>query len=342
MAKPIKPHKSAEIASPKRRTFLGAAGASMAALACPELLLPRPSFAQDGRKVLPVGSLLFSAAHDAAMETARAKGIVEQQGLQISPQKYAAGANLMTAMAAGDIVAGVCGCNPALLSKAQGLDLKILANANLEGSALIVGPDIKGPKDLDGKKVGTPGIAAIQDTLMRIYEQQHGIKTQHEFIKVTDMPIMLHNGEIAGYIVWEVTATAGLPVSGGRILATSHDIRADHECCALIASGKFLRDDPDSALRLVRSFAMGLKYAVQNPQELNQIVSERDQVTPDQARSALAHVKYKYPPINDPAELVFVVKALMQAGKIEANQVPDMDRFIADSLDSRMIRSVAT
>ena len=325
---------------PKRRKFLGGAAASLAALACPDLLLPRPTFAQDGRKALPVGGLLLAASHDAALETARAKGFFAQQGLRIDQQQYTAGANLLQALATGDIVAGVCGCNPALLSKAQGVDLKILANSNREGSALIVGPDIKTPKDLNGRKIGTPGIAAIQDTLMRIYEEQHDIRTQHEFIKVTDMPTLLRNGEIAGYIVWEVSATAGLANSGGRIFATSHEIRADHECCALIASGKFLKDEPDAALRLVRSFAMGLKHAVDHPDDLVEIVSQRDHIAQDAARQALTRVKYKYPPMNDAAELGSIVKALIQAKKIESSQVPDMDRFLADTIDNRMIRSV--
>lgn len=327
-------------ATTPRRGFLGALGLGLATAAMPEILIPRRAFAQGTLKTLPVAGLVGAAAHNVGLEVARAKGFVESHGLRIDPKEYAAGALLIQAIAAGDCVAGVCGTNPTLLGKVQGVDVKILANSNLEGSVLIVGPDVKSPKDLSGRKVGTPGIAAIQDTLMLQYEQKHGIKTEHVFVKVTDMPTLLRNKEIAGYLVWEVTGSAGLAMGGGRIFATSKDIRADHECCALVASGKFLRNDPDAALRLVRAFAQGLKYAISNRDEMVQIVARRDGLDPELARRALANVRYKYPPVNDPQDLAFVVQALMNADKIERGQVPDIDRFVADVLDNRMIRSV--
>lgn len=323
-----------------RRRFLGALGAGFAATAFPEIIVPRRAYAQAGLKTLPVAGLVGAAAHNAGLEVARAKGFVERHGLRIEPKEYAAGAFLIQAIAAGDVVAGVCGNNPTLLGKAQGVDLKILASSNVEGSVLVAGPDIKSPKDLNGRKVGTPGIAAIQDTLMLMYEQKHGIKTEHVFVKVTDMPTLLRNKEIAGYIVWEVTGSAGLAMGGGRVLATSKDIRSGHECCCLVASGKFLRDDPDAALRLVRAFAQGLKHAVSNREDLVQVVARRDGLEVDLARRALANVQYKYPPFNDPADVAFVVRELIKADKIERGKVPDVDRFVADVLDNRMIRSV--
>jgi NitT/TauT family transport system substrate-binding protein len=325
-----------------RREFLSTLGAGIATTTLPEIVFPQRAVAQSPLKTLPFAGLIGAAAHNAAMEMAREKGLVEANGLRLDPKEYAAGAFLIQAIAAGDIVAGVCGTNPTLLGKAQGVDLKILANSNLEGSVLIVGPDVKSPKDLDGRKVGTPGIAAIQDTLMLLFEQKHGIKTEHVFVKVTDMPTMLRNKELAGYIVWEVTGHQGLGMGGGRVLATSKDIRPGHECCALVASGKFLHDDPDTALRLVRTFAQGLKHVVANPEDLVQVVAKRDGVEPDLGRVALQNVRYKYPPFNDTTDVAFVVRALMDADKIDHSQVPDVDRFVSDVVDNRMIRSVAS
>ncbi|MBI2529232.1 MAG: ABC transporter substrate-binding protein [Candidatus Rokubacteria bacterium] len=324
-----------------RREFLRTSTLALAAGAgAPIILTPRKGLAQGGLKTIPVAGLIGAAAHNAALETARAKGFLEANGLKMEPKEYAAGAFLIQALAAGDIVAGVAGDNPSLLGRASGVDLKILANSNLEGSVLVVGPRVKGPKDLHGKKVGTPGIAAIQDTLMVLYEEKHGIKTDHVFVKVTDMPTLLSKGEIAGYMVWEVTGSAGLAMGGGRVLATSKDIRGNHECCVLVASGKFLRGDPDAALRLVRAFDVGLKHAMGNREELVQIVARRDGLEPDLARRALTNVRYKYPPFNDPGELSFIVEALMKAGKIEKGQVPDVRKFVAETMDNRMIRSL--
>jgi len=311
------------------------------ATAAPGLLAPSRVMAQTGLKSIPVAGLVGAAAHNAALEVAGAKGFIAANGLDIARKEYAAGAFLVQALASGDIVAGVCGTNPALLGKAQGVDLKILANSNMEGSVLVVAPDVKSPKDLDGRKIGTPGIAAIQDTLLSLYEQKNGIKVQHVPVKVTDMPTLLRNKEIAGYIVWEVTGQAGLALGGGRVIATSSDIRPGHECCALVASGKFLRDDPDAALRLVKAFAQGLKHAVANHDDVVEVVAKRDGLEPALAREALKNVRFKYPPFNDTADIAFVVQALMNADKIDKSQVRDVGAFVADAVDNRMIKSIA-
>lgn len=326
-------------ASSSRRAFLGALGAGATAAAMPGALIGQ-AHAQ-GMKSLAVGGLVGAAAHNAGLEMAQAKDFPKANGLALNRKEYNAGAFLLQAIAAGEVVAGTCGTNPTVLAKAQGLDVKIVGRSNMEGSVLIVGPDVKSPKDLNGRKVGTPGVAAIQDTLMLLYEKKHGIKTEHVFMKVTDMPTMLRNKEIAGYLVWEVTGHAGLKMGGGKVMATSSDIRPGHECCALVASGKFLREDPDGARRLVKTFAQGLKYAVEHPNEFLPVVARRDGLDVDTARRALANVKYAYPPLNDPADLAYVVDSLMAGGKLDRKQVPDTKRFVADLLDNSIVKSVA-
>lgn len=327
-------------ASISRRAFLGTMGAGAAAVVVSGAM-SGVARAQGSMKTLPLGGLVGAAAHNAGMEMAQAKGFDKANGLVIDRKEYNAGAFLLQAIAAGEVIAGTCGNNPTILAKAQGLDVKIVGRSNMEGSVLVVGPDIKSPSDLNGRKVGTPGVAAIQDTLMLRYEQKHGVKTEHVFMKVTDMPTMLRNKEIAGYIVWEVTGHAGLKMGGGRVLATSRDISPGHECCALVASGKFLRDDPDGAQRLVKTFAQGLKYVVEHPAELVPVVAKRDGLDEDTARLALANVKYAYPPINDPADVAAVVDSLLASGKLERRQVPDPRKFVEDLLDNRLVKSLA-
>lgn len=327
------------VTSPKRRALLGAIGAAAAGVALSEGFIGA-AHAQ-GLKTLPVGGLVGAAAHNAALEMARAKDYPAANGLKLDPKEYNSGAFLLQAIASGEVVAGVCGSNPTVLAKAQGLDVKMVANSNMEGSILIVGPDIKSAKDLNGRKVGSPGVAAIQDTLLGLYEQKNGIKTEHVYMKVTDMPTMLRNKEIAAYIVWEVTGHAGLKMSGGRAFATSRDILPHHECCSLVASGKFLRDDPDAAQRLIRTFAQGLKYATANRGELVEIIARRDGTDVETAKLALENVQYKYPPFNDPKDVTFIVESLLKAERLEKKQVPDTAKFVADLVDNRMIRAMA-
>lgn len=325
--------------SQKRRALLSAIGAATAGVMLSSAGV-RSAHAQS-LKTLPVGGLVGAASHNVGIETARAKDFASANGLRLDPKEYNAGAFLLQAIASGEVVAGVCGSNPTVLARAQGLDVKMIAASNLEGTVLVVGPDIKSPKDLNGKKIGSPGVAAIQDTLLLLYEQKNGIKTDHVYMKVTDMPTMLRNKEIAGYIVWEITGQAGLKVGGGRVMASSHDILPGHECCSLVASGKFLRDDPDGAQRLVRTFAQGLKHAIANRNELVELIARRDGTDVETAKVALGNVQFKYPPFNDPKDVTFVVESLLKSERLDRKQVPDTAKFVADLVDNRLIRSVA-
>ncbi len=260
--------------SQSRRHFLGLLGGA-AALSVSGISQwsALPAQAADAVKIT-VGDLLQAGSHSAGMKAAQRPDISSKYGIAIEARQYNAGANLVQALASGDIVAGVCGCAPAIMARSQGIKLKIIANSNREGSSIIARQEIKSPADLDGKTVATPNIAAVQEAIMRQYEQKLGIKTKRAYVKATDMPIMLRNKEIDAYIVWESTATAGLAVSTGKILATSKDIAPNHECCSLLASEDFLFKKPEQAKQLVRAFAEGRKLISTDAEALTKIVSE--------------------------------------------------------------------
>lgn len=309
---------------------LGAAGASIAAAG----MVPGFASAQNLTS-LPVGNLVQAASHAASWEAAISTGITESNGLKIQPMQYQAGANLLQALASGDIVAGVCGVAPTLLMRTRGVKVKILANSNREGSVLIVGQDINSPEDLNGKIVATPNIATPQEWLMRHFEEQNGIKTERAFVKITDMPVMLRNGEIAGYLVWEVAATVGLEVSGGKKFASSHDIIPNHECCSLIASESFLSERPEEAEKLVKSFVEGRKLITADNASLVDIVSKQDHVAPDLVKKSLENVKYS-DILTDVPGLVKYVSDQLKYGVIEENRVDDVEAFVSESVDNTL------
>jgi NitT/TauT family transport system substrate-binding protein len=90
---------------------------------------------------------------------------------------YSGGQAVMTAFAASDvnIQFGYLGSPPAILNKAnQNVDIKIIAMANTEGSALVVKNSIDSTSDLGGLKIGIPNISSIQYLLLLAIAEKYG------------------------------------------------------------------------------------------------------------------------------------------------------------------------
>jgi NitT/TauT family transport system substrate-binding protein len=55
-------------------------------------------------------------------------------------------------------------------------DIRIVAQANVEGSAIVVNKDILTIEDLGGKTLGTPGPASIQHLMLLAFAEENGLK----------------------------------------------------------------------------------------------------------------------------------------------------------------------
>src|SRR3990170_5248541 len=122
---------------------------------------------------------LFADIHQIAFYVAYYEGYYAEEGIRPVRMEYVNGPTEMLAFAAGDLDAGYVGVVPALASKSKGTDFVIVASANLEGSAIVAKSSISKVEGLDGKKVGTPGIGTIQDSLLFMVEEQLSITTVH-------------------------------------------------------------------------------------------------------------------------------------------------------------------
>jgi len=109
--------------------------------------------------------------HQIAFYVAYYQGYYIDEGIRPAPMEYVNGPTEMLAFASGDLGAGYVGVVPPLISKSKGTDF-VIGSANLGGSAIVAKPSIENPKDLNGKKVGTPGIGTIQDSLLFMFEVQ--------------------------------------------------------------------------------------------------------------------------------------------------------------------------
>ncbi|MHC1679855.1 MAG: ABC transporter substrate-binding protein [Methanomassiliicoccales archaeon] len=109
------------------------------------------------------------------------KNLFTQYGVEItSPSPYANGPAVMLAFDTDVIDMGYLGSPPAIVKhlnvNTAGSDIRIVAQANVEGSAIVVNEDILTIEDLGGKTLGTPGPASIQHLMLLAFAEQNGFK----------------------------------------------------------------------------------------------------------------------------------------------------------------------
>jgi NitT/TauT family transport system substrate-binding protein len=110
------------------------------------------------------------------------KSIFEDYGLNVEDAigaPFANGGAVMTAFAGGYVDIGYLGSPPAILNHLNAeIDTTILAQANIEGSGIVVktGSGIDDLNGLVGKIVATPGESSIQFLLLKIVLQREGLE----------------------------------------------------------------------------------------------------------------------------------------------------------------------
>jgi len=88
---------------------------------------------------------------------------------------YANGGAVMNAFAAGYVDVGYLGSPPAILNHLNGeVDITVIAQVNMVGSAIFVGEGITTLDDFNGKVIATPGVSSIQHLMFLDYFTSNG------------------------------------------------------------------------------------------------------------------------------------------------------------------------
>lgn len=113
-------------------------------------------------------------------EVGGGQSLFEKYGITVVDAEgapYQNGGAEMDHFAAGDVDIGYLGGAPAVLKHLNaGVNTKILAQVNNEGSAIIVANNIDSLDDLKGKKFGIPGFPTVQYFLLRMIAEEEGVK----------------------------------------------------------------------------------------------------------------------------------------------------------------------
>jgi NitT/TauT family transport system substrate-binding protein len=226
------------------------------------------------------------STHQMAEIIAMEKGWWQQDlaplGVQnVSDKLFPTGAPEMQAMLAGDIDVAYVGAAPVLSAVSTGLDAKIIAGVNTQGSDLVVrnNLDYKGPQSLKGLTVATFQAGTIQDTVLRNWLTQNNITPDKDVIikgmNGGDAVTALAAGKVDAIFLPTPSPSTVVNQGSGKIVAHSGEMYPNHTCCVLVVSGKLIREHPEIVRQIIKTNDKAVLYNQQNPEEAAQIYATK-------------------------------------------------------------------
>ena len=234
------------------------------------------------------GELRFGyqpSTHQIAYMTADAKGwwLEDLESYGVTSTKdflFPTGSPEMKAMLAGEIDVAYVGATPPLSAIDQGLDAKIVAGAQVQGSDLVLATALpyESPQDLMGLKIATFPPGTLQDTVLRKWLMDNDIDPKEDLTILgmggADAKTALASGNVDAVFLPHPSPTIIESEGTGRVIVQSGEMWEDHACCVVLVTDALIRDHPELVEQIVRTHIRATEYNIEHPEEAAQIFAD--------------------------------------------------------------------
>ena len=199
---------------------------------------------------------------------------------KIEEIQFPTGVPEMQAMVAGQLDVAYVGTAPPISAIAAGLPAKIVAAVNINGSDLVLRPDLayNGPASLAGLSIGTFQPGSIQDTVMKSWLMNNGVDVDSVDIKGMDPgPAMsaLFAGELDGVFLPH-PAPSIIELKGmGKHAVASGEMWPNHACSSLVATDRLIKEQPELVEQIIKTHIKATDYINAHPEEAAQIYAKK-------------------------------------------------------------------
>jgi NitT/TauT family transport system substrate-binding protein len=175
-------------------------------------------------------------------------------------------------MQEGDLDAIYVCTSPLIAPVSRGLDAKIVAGVNDNGSNLVLRPGLnyQGPMSLAGRSIATFPPGTAQDVMLKKWLNESGMNMSDVRIIPMgpgDAIASISNGSVDGAFLPQ-PAPAIIEMQGtGRSVMASGDIWPKHACCAVAVTGELIRGHPEVVDQLIRTHINATNYINAHPEE---------------------------------------------------------------------------
>lgn len=271
----------------------------------------------------------------AAVWVAEVLGYYDKEGIKIDRRTYPNGPAALLDFPSGNIDAVMAGLAPIMQFASGGGQFVMVASLTKGNAAFVGKKQFKSYKDLDGKKVGTPGLGTIHDAVLFYVEKSQGIKFQRVPGKITDIAVMLDRGEVDAFIGWEPASAAAIAKAKDAHYVAQLPPITNAESLQLIFQPKIAKENPDLIVRFLQATLRGMDYIRKNSKDnVAEIVAKKmnDPAAKPVNRMALDSVMITDPRLDMPSTRL-ILKTISEQGKIKPELVADVDAWIGKYLD---------
>jgi NitT/TauT family transport system substrate-binding protein len=209
----------------------------------------------------------------------------------------------------------------------QGLDVRFLGGVHT--GCLRVQTGVNSPihkiQDLKGKRIGVPGMGTPPFVFANRVLGTHGVDPstdiQWKVFPAGELGLALTKGEVDAVADAEPIGT--LLVADGRARNVEGMDEATDEpyakeyCCEIIANGKWIDANPDTAARATRAILRGAIWVQQNPKAAAQMAVDKKYLASTVELNTVAISRLKYiPSVSIAQETLFTAAKEMRAAKM--------------------------
>ena len=158
---------------------------------------------------------------------------------------------------------------------------------------VVAGKDIKGPEDLEGKKLGV-WLGTTSEYFAGVYLDRNGIaQSDVEFVNVkpAEMVIALAQGDLSAFFVWQPHGWRSKEVSGDDVNILENGEKYIASYMVTSARKEMFDEDPDAVTALLACTIQGGEYASGNIDEAAQIVGKEYKLPPEIAKRMIEAAK---------------------------------------------------
>ncbi len=194
--------------------------------------------------------------------------------------EFPSGPPEMQAMLAGELDIAYVGTAPPITAIGQGLEAKIVAAVQKNGSNLVIRPDVDytGPQSLRGLKIATFPPSSIQDTVLKKWLKDNGVEPEEVDIKSMgpgDAITAISAGRVDGVFLPHPSPTIIEMEGNGRSVVASGEMWPNHACCCLVISDRLMEEEPKLTEQIIKTHIKATEYINEHPDKAAEAYSRK-------------------------------------------------------------------
>ena len=236
---------------------------------------------------------------------AQEKGWYQEAGLDVETIEMKGGATIIPALMGGSIQVGFSNVISIILARSAGLDIRIVCNSHNEGytkkagepggyatstTGLFVLQDsgIRGPKDLEGKKIAVNTIKNIDWMAVCEWMEKNNADPKKVIWVEIDFPKMipaLMGKKVDAVEAQEPQKTILRSQGATHLVNPVHDLRPGLIIASFVAKEDWISKNPDQVQAFVSATVKGQDYLNTHPEERNKLIIQYTKTSPEIAKN---------------------------------------------------------